>query len=96
MGELTFKENELLSIAPKNFEFNKEQELHNISATNYDIAIARLDEEKSQKDITLAKKAFRRCECAGCIISAPNNTITTICLASLCLSPYPFMASRLN
>lgn len=58
MGELTFKENELLSIAPKNFEFNKEQELHNISATNYDIAIARLDEEKSQKDITLAKKAF--------------------------------------
>lgn len=64
MGELTFKENELLSIAPKNFEFNKEQELHNISATNYDIAIARLDEEKSQKDITLAKKSFfRRYEC---------------------------------
>ncbi|MGL2773843.1 copper resistance outer membrane protein CrdB [Helicobacter pylori] len=58
MGELTFKENELLSIAPKNFEFNKEQELHNISATNYDIAIARLDEEKSQKDIILAKKSF--------------------------------------
>lgn len=58
MGELTFKENELLSIAPKNFEFNNEQELYNISATNYDIAIARLDEEKAQKDITLAKKSF--------------------------------------
>ncbi len=58
MGELTFKENELLSIAPKNVELNKEQELHQISATNYDIAIARLDEEKSQKDITLAKKSF--------------------------------------
>ncbi len=58
MGELTFKENEILSIAPKNFEFNHEQELYNISATNYDIAIARLDEEKAQKDITLAKKSF--------------------------------------
>lgn len=63
MGELTFKENELLSIAPKNFEFNKEQELHNISATNYDIAIARLDEEKSQKTSLWLKKLFRRCEC---------------------------------
>ncbi len=58
MGELTFKEDEILSIAPKNFEFNNEQELYNISATNYDIAIARLDEEKAQKDITLAKKSF--------------------------------------
>ena len=32
----------------------------------------------------------------GCIISAPNNIITTICLVSLCPSLYQFTASRLN
>ncbi|AFI05837.1 copper resistance outer membrane protein CrdB [Helicobacter cetorum] len=58
MSELTFKENELLSIAPKDFELNKEQEMQKINSTNYDIAMAKIDEEKSQKDITLAKKSF--------------------------------------
>ncbi|WP_104712223.1 copper resistance outer membrane protein CrdB [Helicobacter cetorum] len=58
MSELTFGGNELLSIAPKDFELNKEQEMQKINNTNYDIAMAKIDEQKAQKDITLAKKSF--------------------------------------